>query len=123
MDLNVDNLNTRINANSELVVEPSFIGFLRSEGYIIESVRNVRTVPSDSEKAKAYLVVEIETYTKPRDDPELDYAQDEMRLLVCSCWSYRENSELNPPQGTCKHCSSEFKTEKAKNDEQQQSLV
>lgn len=123
MNLNVDNLNTRVNGNGELVIEPAMVGYLRQSGYVIEDVKSIRSVPSQSEKGKAYLVMQVQTYTKPKDHPELDIIEDKLTIPVCSCWSYRQNSSIEPPQGSCKHTRKAYREEKAKADENQTSLT
>lgn len=123
MNLEAENLTVRVNANQEIVVEPSFIGFLRNEGYNIDGIEELRSVPSQSEKGKAYLVMQVQTYTKPKDHPELDIIEDKLTIPVCSCWSYRQNSSIDPPQGDCKHIRNAYREEKAKSDENQTSLT
>ena len=122
MKLEAENLTVRVNANQEIVVEPSFIEFLRNEGYNIDGIEELRSVPSQSEKGKAYLVMQVQTYTKPKDHPELDIIEDKLTIPVCSCWSYRQNSSIEPPQGSCKHTRKAYREERAKEDENQSTL-
>jgi hypothetical protein len=123
MNLNSENLTTRLNSNQEMVVEPSFIGFLRNEGYTLDGIEELYSVPSESEKGKSHLVGKVQTYKLPKDHPDLDIIEDQCSIWVCDCWSYRQSSELNPPRGNCKHVRSISKTEKAKEDENQETLI
>jgi hypothetical protein len=126
MKLDNDNLITRVNENGELVQEPSYIEYLRNNGYTIEAIQETRIIQSESDREKAYMVVKIETYLYPSDHEKLDVAQHRTELVVCSCWAWRSNSndvaEGEKPGGSCKHCDSAFKVERAKNDNQQREL-
>lgn len=127
MNLEADNLDASINQDEELVIEPSYVGYLRSEGYKIDGVNTVKVIQSESNPDKAYLLVEIETYAYPMDSDKLDLVADKMSLKCCSCWSYRSNSndvseEEVKPGGTCKHIERTFRTEKAKSDPNQEQL-
>jgi len=126
MKLNSDNLTVETTQDGVLQVEPGYIGFLRSQGYIVESIEELHCVPSESETDKAHIVAEIATYEYPRDDPRLDYAEHKLTLRCCDCWRYRQNSvdvrENTPPGGSCHHIESVYKVKKAQNDDQQLSL-
>lgn len=128
MNLQTDNLEPRLTDDGQIVVEPSYLTYIRSQGYILESVDEIQTVPSESEKGKAYLVVTVTTYEYPKNHPELDYAEHEYQLHTCSCWSYRQNSkDIGPsnghkPDGTCKHIKKLNKVERAKEDDNQSTL-
>jgi len=125
MQLDAENLNIRVNESEEVVVEPSYLEYLREHGFVIESVDDARTVASSSGETD-HIIYEVTTYTRPRDHPELDYAADEITIRVCDCWSYRTNAndveETIRPGGSCKHITNEFMAEKAKNDKSQQTL-
>jgi hypothetical protein len=127
MNLEADNLTQRVNQAGEVVVEPNYVEFLRNEGHVIESISETHTVPSESDKDKAYLVMMVDTYQYPRDHPELDIAEHGLSLPVCSCWSYRSSSadvsEGNKPDGDCKHVRAVFREQRAQADEQQEKLV
>ena len=121
MKLDTENLNVKMQPEG-CFITPSFISYLSTEGYAIDSVKELHTVPSESEKGKAYLVCKIETYQKKQSHPELDLIKDQITIPVCSCWSYRQNSSIEPPQGSCKHTRKAYREEKAKSDEKQTSL-
>jgi len=125
MNLDADNLNIRLNESQEVVVEPSYIEYLREHGFTIESVEDSRTVESGSSETD-HVIHEIVTYEYPKDHPQLDYAVHETTVRICDCWSWRNNSndvaEGEKPGGTCKHVEAEFMTEKAKADNQQTEL-
>lgn len=122
--LKADNLKVFTTSHGEILMEPSYIGYLRENGYTIEGVVNPMMVYTNSETA--HLVVQIETYQYPRDDDRLDVAEDRITIPVCDCWSFRSNSndvqEDVPPGGDCKHIREAYKTEKAKADDNQQEL-
>jgi hypothetical protein len=129
MKLDTDNCEPRLTEDEQVVVEPSYITYIRNQGYTIESVDDIRVVPSESDKDKAYLVMTVTTYEYPKNHPQLDYAQHEYQLHTCSCWSYRQDSkDIGPsnghkPDGSCKHIKAEYKTEKARQDDSQTELV
>jgi len=126
MKLENDNLIRRVNQDGEIVIEPSYVDYLRNQGYIIESVGDCRAIQSNSESNKSYLIVEFETYRYPRTHPRLDYAEHQQTVRACSCWAYRDNcnnvEDGEPPGGTCKHIRRTYREEKAKQDDQQQRL-
>jgi hypothetical protein len=124
-ELTADNLETRVNENGEVVIEPSYISYLREHGYIIEEIHDIREVDSEGSDG-GHIIVEIETYQYPRDHQELDYVEHKMKLKVCDCWSWRTNSndvaDGKQPGGKCKHVTSEFMVEQAQNSDSQQTL-
>lgn len=126
MNLDSDNLTVETTDDGRIVCEPGYIAFIRSQGYIIESVEELHCVPSDSETDTAHIVAEIVTYQYPRDDPRLDYAEHKLTLRCCDCWKWRQHSvdvpQNTPPGGSCHHIESVYKVEKAQNDDQQLSL-
>lgn len=126
MNLDVDNLRLETTQDGQIVAEPSYVAYLREQGHTIEEINEAHTEPSTSESDKAYLVVNITTYRYPKTHRQLDIAEHEMDLWVCSCWSYRSNSadvsDGQAPDGTCKHVRSVGREQKAREDDQQETL-
>jgi len=126
MNLESDNLEITTNGYGEIMVEPQYIQFIRENGFTIDGIEDVRVIPSESDKEKAYFVAKVETYRKPKDHPELDVIEDQITLPVCSCWAYRQNShdvtKNMEPHGRCKHIEQTYMVEKAKNDNNQTTL-
>jgi len=128
-ELDSDNLEAEINTNTqELRLEPSYLSFLRSEGYTIDGLNSVHTVQRDKSKTP-HLVVNIATYDLPKDHPELDYASDAVDIWCCDCWDWRKRhsadvSEGQKPSdcGTCDHIRRVSKTERAEADDSQATL-
>jgi len=125
-----DNL-TREQTAEGLVLEPSYLGFLRSQGYTIREYVREFTVSSESRDA-SHLVMQVDTYLYPKDDPLLDIANPEHQctIWVCGCWDFRKNKSADVrmretlPTDTqaCKHIREISKVQKAKADENQQQL-
>jgi len=126
MKLDSENLDVETTENGEVVIEPDYLGFIRTQGFIIEEIKDARVVPSDSSES-GHIVVQIKTYDYPRNHPELDYAAHEREITVCDCWSWRNSSndvrENEKPGGDgCKHCRTAFKAIQAREDENQTEL-
>lgn len=87
-----------------------------------------KVVPSSSED-HAYLVSKIEVLNKPVQ--EADIVADSMEVILCSCDSFYfnesagvENGDRKPSEmRKCKHGISAYRTEKAKNDEKQETIA
>jgi len=129
MKLNTNHVD--IDATPEgIVVEPSYVGFLRSQGYNIDDVSDVRIVPSSSRDI-AHVVMQIETTDKPPGHPESDIVADKTEIICCSCenFQYEQGVDVSKrpiaegTMGRCKHIRQEFKTEKAMADKDQDTLV
>jgi len=116
-----------------IVLEPSYVTHLRTQGYNIRNVKERHTVPSSSGE-HAYLLFKLETYQFPKNSALLDVADEsqQIELWVCSCpqFTFRERAEISagveitPDQsGHCKHCEEVDKSLKAANDEQQDTLL
>jgi DNA-binding transcriptional MerR regulator len=127
MNLEVDNLTQDVTQDGRIVLQPSYIAFLASQGYTIEEIKEAHSVPSESDNGKAYLVVKVATYRYPKDDSRLDLVEDKIELTCCSCWSYRQNSndvrDGELPGGDCKHVRKAFREKRAKQDQQQEELL
>jgi len=73
-------------------------------------------------------VLNVTTYDKPKDHPNLDYAADEIQLWICDCWSYRNNSadvsngEKPSECEPCVHIQNVSKVERAEQDPAQDTL-
>jgi len=116
-----------------MVVEPSYVTYLRNHGYNIREVKEKHTVQSSSGES-AYLVYKISTYLFPKNSALLDIADEsqQIEMWVCSCPQFRfretvdisEAVDVSPDQcGTCKHCEQVDKSLKAANDEAQDTLL
>ena len=86
----------------------------------------LKVVPSESSD-KAYIVAEISFLTKPMG--KADIVEDTAHGYLCSCDDFYYNrsggleSDADPTNmGKCKHVISAFRTEKAKNDPNQQEI-
>ena len=127
-ELNTDQL--RLEAAPEGVIcEPEYVKFLRSQGYPIDDVKDVRLVESDS-RDMAHVVMTVVTTDKPKGHPALDVVEDETTLRVCSCEDFRYNRTVDVSEktladgntGRCKHVKEAYRVEKAKADDQQETL-
>jgi len=126
-ELAADNLEVSTTMDGRPVFEIQYITFLRENGFTIDGFNDPRVIQSESDESKAYLVGKLQTYTKPKDHPELDIIEDQCTIPVCSCWSFRSNSvdvtESNEPGGSCKHVREAYMSEKAAADESQTELL
>jgi len=116
--------------DDQIICEPSYAKYLRTQGYAIESVIEAHTVPSESSKGKAHLVLKVETYEFPHGDPRLDVVEHETELWMCDCWDYRSNSaDVSEPNTKpteskrCKHVRRVSREERAKQDPNQDTLT
>jgi len=130
MKLNADNLTVDTTADQKITIEPEYLAFLRSQGYLIEQVLEANCVQSESDSETAHIVVKVQTYQYPRDNPRLDLIEDEHTITVCDCWAYRQDSvdvrEETLAEGTlpiCKHIRKLYREARARNDEQQATLL
>lgn len=86
-----------------------------------------KVVPSES-KDHAYLVSKIEVLKHPMENA--DIVEDTIMSYLCSCpaFYYQESSEIETferkpdEMGKCKHIRSAYREERAKNDNQQETL-
>jgi len=124
-----EHLETERTLDGQLVVEPSFVKYLRSQGYQVEGIEELHAVESESDEEKGYAVAKVKTYLFPSDDPLLDVAEHGISIWTCSCWDFRENSpDVSQPDVTpadtepCKHVKKCDKSVKASQDEQQQTF-
>jgi len=127
-ELDSENLNTEIDTNTQqATIEPSYLNFLRSEGFTIDGLNSVHTVQREKNKTP-HLVLNVTTYDKPSDHPNLDYVNDKIELYVCDCWSYRNNSadvsngEKPSESEPCTHIKRVDKVQRARNDAAQDTL-
>lgn len=125
-ELSAENLEVDTTQEGHVVIEPGYLGYIRSEGYQIDGIESAHTVPSESGEG-SHIVVEVRTYEYPRNSQKLDLTEHALYLKVCDCWSWRQSSNdvSEPgvkPGGTCKHVESAFMSEKAKADDKQQEL-
>jgi len=127
MKLDSDTLEVSTTQDGRIIVEPNYVDYLRNHGYTIEGVQEAHIVPSENDKGSAHLVMRVETYQYPMDDPRLDVAEDTLTLDVCDCGDYQfrkgvDVSEKTLAEGSnssCKHLRSAFRVQKAQEDDKQ----
>jgi len=129
MNLYTDHLKTT--ATPEGVIrEHEYLGFLRDNGYNVNSVSDTRVVGSET-KDHAYLIARVETLKLPTSHPESDVVVDGAQIIVCSCddWHYNQSADVSESGvhptacGKCKHIIAEFRAEQARDDDSQDTLV
>lgn len=114
---------------NELIFEPGYAGYLRSQGYNVDDISDIDTIQSESDPEKKYLVAKITTYEYPKNHAELDAIEHQIELPVCTCWNWRSEHSANLEEekptecGTCKHLQDAYRAEKAKADESQDTLI
>jgi hypothetical protein len=112
-----------------VVLDFDLLGVLRSNGYPLDGVKELHTVKR-KQSERAHLVLQVETTTKPKDDPELDIVADRTQIWLCDCRDYLFNqmpdlSEFNndpSDAGTCVHIDQVSKVARAKSDNDQREL-
>ena len=129
MNLNTDQIDIEATPDG-ILIEPSYVEFLRSQGYNIDDVSDVRVVPSTSRDV-GHVVMRITTTDKPPGHPESDVVADKTEIAVCSCenFQFRQSVDVSEKTlaeghlGTCKHITSAYREERAKADKSQNTLV
>jgi len=129
MKLDTDQIDIEATTDG-IMLEPSYVGFLRSQGYNIDGVSDVHVAPSESRDV-AHVVMRVTTTDKPTGHPESDVIADMTEIAVCSCenFQYRQSvdvSEKTLSEGTmgrCKHITACYREERAKADKSQNTLV
>jgi hypothetical protein len=130
---NGETLITTANRPDGVVLEPSYITYLRNQGYNIRDITARMSVPS-SDGEHAYLLYKIKTYVFPKNSSLLDIADEsqQIEMWVCSCPQFRfretvdvsNGIDVTPDQcGHCKHIRSVDKVARAENDDQQETLL
>lgn len=112
-----------------ILVEPSYVGFLRSQGYNIDAVSDVQIVPSESRDV-AHVVMRVTTTDKPPGHPDSDIVADKTEIAVCSCENYQYQQSVDVSKktlsegsiGSCKHLRQSYREQKAKADPNQQAI-
>lgn len=125
---NADNLTVELTDDGRMIVEPGYLGFLRTNGHSVLGIEELHTVARE-DSDKSHIVAKITTRRLPDDHPELDFVADEMELWVCDCWSFRSQSadvsegEAPDECAACTHIKQVSKVERAKNDASQETLA
>ena len=127
-ELTAENLTLDTTGDGRITAEVSFVEYLREHGYPIDGVSDAKTIQRpDSDTA--HLVYQITTLKKPTDHPECDAVADTLTLPVCDCWSYLsatpdvgDGETLAGATPSCPHTTAAYRTERAANDEQQDTL-
>ena len=122
-------LTADVTEDNEIVLEPSYVGYLRQNGYSIRSVEEAHSVPSGASDG-AYIVMKIWTYEYPTHDDRLDLVADKCSLWTCSCkgFTYQKSADVSESpvkpteSGVCKHIEA-VKRKKASNHPDQTELV
>jgi len=128
--LHTDFVRVKTTQDGQLIVEPEVIDFWRTQGYTIESVEEL-AFPESSSRDACHMVVQVTTYALPKDHPRLDFVEHQVKIPVCSCegFRYRYSADVSDPDthptdcDTCPHIRDVYRTEKAKADESQSTLV
>ena len=129
MKLHTEHIRIDSQPDGQIIIEPDYLDFLRTEGYTIEEINEIHVEESNS-RDKAHLVLSVDTYEYPVNNPELDFEAHRTTLWVCSCEDYRYNRSVDVSKdgvkpteaGVCKHIKECNKVKKAQEDEQQTSL-
>lgn len=126
--LNADNLEIKTTQEGTPIFLPKPVYYLQQNGYQIEGIQESHTVDRDKSDT-GHVVMLVETYEYPRNDPRLDVAAHRVQIYVCDCadYVYRHWPDLredNKPSqaGACAHIQAVDKVQKAKNDENQETL-
>ena len=129
-EANADNLHLEVTNDGRVIREPQIIQYLRQNGYTIEEVLEAHTVPSNSNPELVHDVLLISTYEWPTNHPKLDYEAHRIEVWCCDCWNYRSESpdiaqtDVTPDMlPACKHIKQCSKVQKAKEDNQQSTLL
>jgi len=126
-EFTADNLACEMNQDGTISLDISYLSYLSSNGYTIDSIQELHHVQRDTEKTP-HMVAKVMTFDKPRDHPNLDYVADKIELFACDCWAFRNDSAdvndgANPSEcGTCPHIEAVSKVERAKQDPSQDTL-
>jgi hypothetical protein len=120
----------RANTDGEIVTEPEYLTYLRSHGYHINGVHDVTHVESDSRDME-HMVCRIDTHELPFGHDDLDAVADEITIPVCSCEDYQYNQSVDVGEdslrerspGLCRHLTAAFREERARQDDQQNTLT
>lgn len=115
---------------SGLIQEPQYVDYLRTQGYTIESIVESHREESQSRDG-CHMVLKIETYLYPVNHPRLDYEQHRITLWVCSCegFTYQyaadvSTADIRPTDcDSCPHIERVSKVERAKADDNQETLI
>jgi len=123
-------INTEI-TNEGVILEPQYLGFMRSQGYSLRSIEERHTVES-SDGEHAHLVFKVGSYQYPKGSSLLDVADPEQQVStwVCSCADFRFNKSADvrdatvspDDSGVCKHIRQTSKVERARQDDSQATL-
>jgi len=126
-EFTADNLEYEINPDGTISLDISYLTYLSSNGYTIDSIQELHQVQRSRDK-DPHMVAKVVTYDKPKDHPNLDYVADKMELWICDCWAFRNDSadvgaDAKPSDcGTCPHIQAVSKTERAEADDSQATL-
>ena len=129
MKLNADTTEIAVK-DDNVVIEPNYLGYLKSHGYRIEGVKDVKIIPSES-RPMGHICAKIETHIYPWGHEKLDVSVHSITLPVCSCEAYKYSksvdvAETHIADGTvevCKHLKQAYKELRAESDDQQDTLV
>jgi len=120
------------NSPDGVIMQPSYVGYLKSQGYQIRDIKEVHTVESSSRDI-AHLVMHVATYPFPRGSPLLDVGDENQQISVwvCSCESFRyhesadiaEDISITPDDcGRCRHIQDCSMVQRAQEDDKQTRL-
>jgi hypothetical protein len=129
MNLEHDTTNITVSESGEVVVEPDILEFWRGQGYTIESVSDVKAIPSSSRDI-AHIVCKVETYAYPQGHDNLDIVEDQTVIECCSCEDFKYNRAVDVSEtylkdgnmGVCRHLKKAYREVRAENDDAQDTL-
>lgn len=129
-ELHTEHVRIDTTSDGQLVVEPNYVEFLRSQGHTIEGVTEL-SFPESSSRDVCHMVVKVDTYELPKGHPSLDYEEHRITIPVCSCegFRYTYSADVSDPEvfptdcEPCPHIESVDKVTRAQNDENQESLA
>jgi len=130
MTLNTDQLRQELTEDGQIILEPEYVAFLRSNGYPVNEVVEIREAESES-RDMTHLIYTVKTTELPQDHPELDVVAHETEIKVCTCEDFRYDKSVDVSErhladesiGSCKHVRNEYRAEKAQADENQDTII
>ncbi len=114
---------------TEKPIQLGVFNYWASHGYPVESILEAHTVvhSKDTSENTGHIVLKIETLERPLDVADL--VEDKTEMWVCDCRDFQYNQSVDLSErwltewGICKHCLSVSREERAKADENQDTIV
>jgi len=109
-------------------VELEVFSYLYDNGYPVDSIEEAHAVVSEKDKDNTgHIVLKIQTLRKPLK--EADATTDQTTKFVCDCKAFQFHHSVDLEErylsewDSCKHINAVSKVEKAKADENQDTIV